>query len=148
MTHISNDELKVQAGKQYIRRDGDITPPMPEKVGDYWRDPRTGRTYNDDGTWISSSYPYSDDLISEYIEWGPWIYEVEVVPDTETGIETVYRDGQLRKYRVKPEPRETTMWVNDYGVWHSGQAETGRKVIITTQGDDISIRWACVDANG
>jgi hypothetical protein len=52
-------------------------------------------------------FPDPDDKAEPQDEWGPWIYlsnEDCEVPDIFEGIEVVYRDGKVRKWRLKNNP--------------------------------------------
>ena len=148
---MTKEPFTIQAGKRYNRRDGGISGILQPNSGIHDFHDGTYYYFKDGGGHAIGSAT----LISEYIkstaepqdEWGPWQYisnEDYEVPDIFEGIETVYRDGKIRKWRIKKEPeaRDVHMWVNNSGTLFFSKAPHRRKAIITTQGDNISIRWA------
>ena len=88
-------------------------------------------------------------------EWGPWKYitnEDYEVPDIFEGIETVYRDGKIRKWRLRlgPEVTKRMVWIDVLGCVYLSRtsalsrqcSQDPRAAIITLTDGEPSIRWA------
>ena len=136
-------------------------------VDDNTPDDHLDRLYNADGRHV-----YGDretDLISEYTEptpepqdeWGPWIgwnggerpvdgdVRMQILSSTfglqDRNAEDFNWESLRGAYRIKKEPetRECNVWWHtDFLGFHMDKKYGGRKAIITTQGEDIKIRWA------
>lgn len=62
--------FRVQAGKRYVRRDGQITSSLVKQDGKFWfLDPESGETVHENANWFSQdqAYTYDGDLICEYV---------------------------------------------------------------------------------
>ncbi len=153
--------MEIKAGKRYNRRDGGVSGMLSysDRGTNYvFTDGKYSYTKN--GNYLIGGEYSPHNLISEYVEptaepteapvtdeWGPWALVSDGhhdVPDIFEGIETVYRDGKLYKWRVKkaPEVREHVVHIGKNGVWAADNGKTTRKAIITLTDGVPSIRWA------
>jgi hypothetical protein len=81
--------------------------------------------------------------------YGPWMLVSDGnhdVPDTK-GLTTVYRDGELYKWRIKLQPvvQEIRIIISSDGQTNPQACHPDAEIkhaIITVKGDDISIRWS------
>lgn len=75
--------LRLESGKRYVRRDGEITGRLESNRNPVFRfkDPLTGRTYRSNGlTFIGSKAELPLDLVSVYLEIS--LEGKEIVPTT------------------------------------------------------------------
>ena len=180
MTDTTEKPFTVQAGKRYVRRDGEISGVIETNCDRYknthiFKDPDGSKSYTEFGRWSPDDSKDVRDLISEYIEqeptaapvtdeWWPWIgwnggecpvdedvvvevvyYVEDLESDQGTAVDVSWNsfDLPIIAYRIKKEPevRENSVWLRNGEIFDFDVMES-RKAIITTQGDNISIRWA------
>jgi hypothetical protein len=89
-------ELKIEAGKRYIRRDGVISGPIEPNPNTYlypWFDSKNSYTYASNGNYYADADITKIDLIEEYIE-PVTEQEINIIVETEMQIND---DGSLKE---------------------------------------------------
>jgi len=67
------DEMKIELGKRYVNGRGKVTGPMEpqtrerrKRLGYYWKDPKSGLDFTNDGYFMIQGGTCNNDLIREY----------------------------------------------------------------------------------